>query len=344
MGTMKLVTAALLLMSLVFLAHGGESLYHAVTNRQLHSVSCEQLVQHRPRELWLRVTGCTVDALGAGYSESRGHLDELFLPMRPPSQPPGSPVTLIVATSDPQALAIAGATIGNNQQPDQEAYVGMMRRIVGMLNASKEVDGYARSGVVERLQTRRALGGLTAPLAADFVALDLRGKPSLVRPSIEVGIGVALLLVAVGCRARRAAPAVLEKQSYLPDQDEPAAALRPRRIPSAMLLNLGPSAGTGELETAPPLGNQHEVRERVAAVLGPPDAAQDGRATLHGSDWSLGLDLGRDDPVWTITVEARGEGSTMALERLARETGWRIFIPKLGTFVDPQALNEVTPP
>jgi hypothetical protein len=341
---MKLVTAALLLMSLVFLAHGGESLYHAVTNRQLHSVSCERFVQQRPRKLWLRVTGCAVDALGAGYSESRGRLDELFLPMRPPSQPPGSPVALIVATRDPQALAIAGATIGNNQQPDQEAYVGMMRRIVGMLNASKEVEGYARSGLVERLQTRRELGGLTAPLAPDFVALDLGGTPSLVRPSIEVGIGLALLLVAVGWRARRGAPVNFEEELRVADRDEPAAVLRPRRIPSAMLLNLGASAGTGELETAPPLGNRAEVRDRVSGVLGQPDAAEDGRATVHGRDWSLALDFGRDDPVWTITVEARGEGSTMALERLARETGWRIFIPKLGSFVDPQALNDVTPP
>jgi hypothetical protein len=65
---------------------------------------------------------------------------------------------------------------------------------------------------------------------------------------------------------------------------------------------------------------------------------------VRGPDWSLVLDLGRDEPVWTITVEARGDGSTTALERLARETGWRIYIPKLGTFVDARALADVTPP
>ena len=141
---MKLFTAALLLVSLVFLAHGGEALYHAATNRQPVIVTCDQFVRQRPNALWLRVTGCDADYLGAGYRESKGGLNELFLPMRPPSQSPTSPVALVVATNDPQVLAIAGTTVGNNQQPDQDAYAAMMRRIVTMLRASKEVEGYAR--------------------------------------------------------------------------------------------------------------------------------------------------------------------------------------------------------
>ena len=339
---LKLVPAALVLVSLLFLAHGGESAYYAATNRQQVAVACEQFAKEPPRALWIRVTGCEVEYLGAGYRESGGHLDELFLPMRPPSQPSGAPVPLVVATTDPQVLAIAGATIGNNQQPDQEAYVGMMRRVVGMLNASKEVEGYARSGVLERLQTRRALAGLTSPLAADVVTLDLRARPSLVRPSIEIGIGVTLLLVAVAWRRKGAAHVVDRPVDAAPA--EPVNGVPSRRIPSAMLLNLGPAADAADLETAPPLGSRSEVRDRIVQVLGPSGAVHDGRATVTGPDWSLALDLGREEPVWTVTVEARGEGSTSALERLARETGWRIFIPRLGTFVNPQALSEVSPP
>jgi hypothetical protein len=338
---LKLVPAALVLVSLPFLAHGGESAYYAATNRQQVAVACEQFAKGAPRALWLRVTGCEVEYLGAGYRESNGRLDELFLPMRPPSQPAEAPVHLVIATADPQVLSIAGATIGNDRQPDQEAYVGMMRRVVGMLNASKEVEGYARSGVLERLQTRRALAGLTSPVAADVVTLDLRARPSFLRPSIEIGIGVTLLLVAVGWR-RRSTAHVLDR----PVDTAPAESMdaRPsRRIPSAMLLNLGPAADAADLETAPPLGSRSEIRDRIVQVLGP-GAVHDGHAIVNGPGWSLALDLGREDPVWTVTVEARGEGSTSALERLARETGWRIFIPKLGTFVNPQALTEVAPP
>jgi hypothetical protein len=340
---MKLVTAALLLVSFLFLAHGGEAFYHAARNRQPVAIACGEFVRQRPRGLWLRVSGCDVDYVGAGYRESRGRLAELFLPMRAPLQPAGSRVALVVATTDPQVLAIASATIGSSQQPDQEAYVGMMRRIVTMLNASKQVEGYARSGFVERFGTRRALAGLTAPLEPDFVALDLHAKPSFVRPVLELGMGLGLLLVAVAWR-RRTAPAVHDEALASAASAPGDLVATPRRIPSAMLLNLGPSAGAGDLEAAPPLGNREEVRERLAALLGAADTTQDGRAMVRGEDWSLALDLGREEPVWTITVEARGDGSTGALEQLARETGWRIYIPKLGTFVDPRALTDLTPP
>jgi hypothetical protein len=340
---LKLIPAALLFVSLLFLAHGGESAYYAGTNRQIVTVSCEQFARERPRALWLRVTGCELDYPGAGYRESNGRLDELFLPMRAPSQPPGTPVPLVAATTDPHVLAIAGDIIGRNQQPDQEAYVGMMRRIVGMLNASKEVEGYARGGVLERLQTRRALAGLNAPLAPDFVAIDLRARPSLVRPSIEIAIGVALALVAAAWRRRESSSAV-RPPVEIPAADPEQKPVQPRRLPSAMLLNLGPAAEVTDLETAPPLGTRSEVRDRVVQVLGPSGTFHDGRATLIGPGWSLALDLGRDEPAWTVTVEARGDGSTLALERLARDTGWRIFIPKLGVFVEPQALRGVAPP
>ena len=206
----RLVTAALVLVGFMLLAHGGEPLYHALKNRQPLTLTCQQFAQQRPSALWLRITGCNVDE-GAGYRESRGRLNELFLLMRPPSQPPAAPVSLVVATRDPRALAAAEATIGNNQQPDQEAYAEMMRRIVTSLNASKEVEGYVRSGAIEKFQTRRALAGLSAPLAPDFVALDLHAKPSVFRTAIEVGIGLALLAGAFFWRSRRAPHVAVEE-------------------------------------------------------------------------------------------------------------------------------------
>ena len=342
---MKLFTAALLLVSLLFLAHGGEALYHAAINRQPVVVTCDQFVRQRPTALWLRVAGCDIDYLGAGYRESKGRLDELYLPIRPPSQPPTSPVALVVATNDPQVLAIAGTTIGNNKQSDQDAYVGMMRRIVTMLGASKQVEGYARSGVIERLETRRTLSGLTAPLAPDFVVLDLHAKPSFVRPGLEVGIGLVLVLVAMTWpRGRGLATAVEVEEPPVArrPEDETRVAPLSRRLPPVMLLNLGPSASISELESAPPLGSRDKIGGRIGGILGATEAAQDGRATVSGPGWSLAFDLGQEEQVWTITVEALGgEGAIAALERLARETGWRIFVPKLGTFVDPSALREV---
>ena len=337
----RLVTAVLVLVGFMLLAHGGEPLYHALRNRQPLTLTCQQFAQQRPSALWLRITGCNVDE-GAGYRESRGRLNELFLLMRPPSQPLAAPVPLVVATREPRALAAAEATIGNNQQPDQEAYAEMMRRIVTSLNASKEVEGYVRSGVIEKFQTRRALAGLSAPLAPDFVALDLHANPSVFRPAIEVGIGLAVLAGAFFWRSRRAPRVAVEEDPAALDTVADPGVAPQARIPPVMLVNLGPTSSPAELESAPPLGNREDVLQRITAVLGDTGAAADGRVNLHGPKWSLTLDVGREDPVWTVTINACGDDSPDVLGRLARETGWRIFIPKLGRFVDPAALSEVS--
>src|SRR5206468_1837864 len=188
--------------------------------------------------------------------------------------------------------------------------------------------------------------GLTAPLAPDSVVLDLHARPSFVRPAIEVGLGMVLVLVAIPWpRGRGQAVEVDELPVDSRSGDEPPVAPPSRRLPSVMLLNLGPSASPSELESAPPLGSRDKVDGRIGAILGATEAAQDGRATASGPGWSLAFDLGQEDQVWTITVEALGgDGSIDALERLARETGWRIFVPKLGTFVDTAALKQLPRP
>ncbi len=338
---MKLLTAALALVSLPFLAHGGEALYYAAINRAPVLVSCDQFGRQRPRALWLRVTGCNIDYLAVGYRESGSHIVELFFPIRPPGEPATAPVRLVVATSDPDALSAATQIIGDNRQPDQELFLVTMLRIVDLLRASREVEGYLRSGLMERMETRRALSGLTSPLAPDVAVLDLRARPGLVRPAIEFGMGVLLLLVAIAWQRRRPAPVAIEEpDSFAAEaQAPPAAPVLDRRLPPVMLLNLDASAGTTEVEFAPPLGQRGEVRERIAQVLGPLDGAANGREKVRGPDWYLALDLGRDEPVWAVTAEARGgDGSINALERLAHQTGWRIYVPRLGTFVEPEAL------
>ncbi len=336
------VTAVLVLVGFMLLAHGGEQLYHALGNRQPHTLACEQFAQGPPSALWLRVTGCNVDE--AGYRESRGRLNELFLLMRSPSQSPAAPISLVVATSDPRALAAAEAIIGNTGQPDQEGYAEMMRRIVASLTASREVEGYVRSGAIETFQTRRALAGLRAQLAPDFVALDLHAKPTVFRPAIEVGMGLALLAVAFFWRSRRASHVAVVEDPAVPDAAADSGVASPSpRIPPVMLLNLSPTSGPADLEFAPPLGSRKDVLQRIKAILGHIGAAPDGRVNLQGPNWALTLDVGPEDPVWTVTIDARGDESADVLARLVRETGWRIFMPKLGRFIDSSALSAVSP-
>ena len=299
---MKLIKIALLLVSILLLAIGGEGVYHAARSRQQLALTCEQFTGPPPGSLWLRVSGCDIDYLGAGYRESKGQISELFFPIRPPAQARTTPAALVVATSDSDVLAVAQSTIGGGRQPDQEAFLVMMLRIVTMLKVSREVEGYARSGVMELLRTRRALTGLNAPLAPEVLVLDLHARPSFLLPGIEAGAGLFLLALSLTLFRRRsrgrAKAAAVEPATDAAMLAGPG----PRRLPRLMLLNLDPEADLGAVEHAAPLGSRGEVERRIAEVLPGFRVDPAGLGTWRGEDWSLALHLGGEENVWTVTV------------------------------------------
>jgi hypothetical protein len=379
---------ALLLLSIPLLAHGGDGISQAVRNRQMTTVTCPQFMLVPPKARWLRVTGCEIDYTRPAITAAGSQVTEMYFAMRTRDEPGSAPVSLIVATRDPRALAVAQQALGNGTPVDDEAFTIAMLRVVDILGAAREVDGYARGGIIGRMITRRALAGFGTPLSSELVVLDLHARPSFLIPGMEAGAGVALLIAAAALRRRRPAVAVAERgpaesetalapaetvegtvehpeppldiaeswtemaqplaeinpppaaaasesaaQPEPPAPPEPPPQILERRLPPAMLLNLDPSASVTEIEYAPPLGNAQEVAERIAGVLGPLTAAGDGRYSVSGSDWRLDFDLGRDDSVWTASVDARGsEAALDALDRVVRETSWRVFVPRLGAF------------
>jgi hypothetical protein len=347
---MKLLEIACLLASVPLVAIGGEGLYHAARNRAPVMLTCQQFVEQPPRALWLRVTGCSVDYMNVGYQELNGRITALFFPVRLPGQP-SAPAPLVAATRDPEALAIVQQTLTGGPKLDQESFLVAMLRIVTKLRVSREVEGYARSGMIDVWRTRATLGGLKMTLAPRFAVIDLHERPSFVVPAIETAAGVLLVGLGRLFRARRpdrageyaAAPAQ-PPASALPERvpDDPGGQPPadpwepvPWRFPAIMLLNLEPSAGAIAIEHAPPIGSRADTAAKIRDALGDVEMDGDGHAIARASGWSLALDLGREEPVWTVTAHAHGEGSVAALHTLARTTGWRLFIPKLGRFVDP---------
>jgi hypothetical protein len=105
------------------------------------------------------------------------------------------------------------------------------------------------------------------------------------------------------------------------------------KLPAMMLLNLPASAGVEAIEHAPALGTRAEVMDRIARALPGLHFGEDGHAAWAGHDWSLGVSVGAQDPVWTVTVEVRGASAAELAHRLATRTGWRVYVPKRGAFM-----------
>jgi hypothetical protein len=112
-------------------------------------------------------------------------------------------------------------------------------------------------------------------------------------------------------------------------------------LPAIMLLQVGPDAGLEQIESAPPLGTRTEVLARLRDVLPDVELGADGRGTHTGPDHTVTFDAGPDDVVHTLVVDAAGQTGVSLVRWLMEGTGWRGFVPKRGSFVDPDQLEEL---
>lgn len=314
---------ALLAVGVPLLALGGEGLFHAARSRRQSTMTCEQFVRQRPRDLWVRLTGCELDYDSPGYRENGGQVAEIYFPIRAAGQPKGTPAPVLAATSNPDALALVQATIGNGRQADQEAVTVMMLRVVTLLHTAREVEGVVRTGIIERFQTKRSLQSFPVPLDPNYVVVDLHSRPALVVPGVEAGVGLLSVLLCLfsGRRRHTAPPAAI-------------ASISAGTLPGMLLLKLDQSAGVEAIEHAPPLGSRDDTIANLRRALDGIRFQDGGTATLTRPDVTIEIDIGVHEPVWTATVRASGAGAAGALSALAGTTGWRVYAPKRGVFMD----------
>lgn len=361
----------LLVPAAALLVFAGEGIYFAARGRQPVAVGCDQLLRQRPPSPRLLIAGCEINYGGAGYRESGGQVEELFLPARPTSSQ-ALPAPIVIATRDPAAIALARTVLGGGRVPTSEQSLDVMQKVVAGLQVTSVIDGLVRTGFIERLRSRRILSGLAPPIAADAVIVDLRGAPDFLRPGLALLAGALLTLfafwplrrgpdpadVAPSAAPASALPPPTRRPEFASSQFDPELGFdelehhdvaptvqpdtRPTVIPVALprllLLALDVSSGPEAIETAPPLGSRAEVVEILRGVI--PDLAVDpARPVLARPDGSVKIDLGSADPVPTAVLDARGEAGVALVKEVLLMTGWRAFAPKTGLFVGPDDLE-----
>jgi hypothetical protein len=122
----------------------------------------------------------------------------------------------------------------------------------------------------------------------------------------------------------------------------PAEPVRQARAPLSirglLLINLKPSDGAAEIETAPPLGSRADVIGTIRSVV-PNIAFSDGRGELNATDHRMTIDLGAHDPVHAAVVAAEGDSGIELLRALLERARWRAYAPRAGVFFEPDALD-----
>jgi hypothetical protein len=110
------------------------------------------------------------------------------------------------------------------------------------------------------------------------------------------------------------------------------------QIRGLLLVNLKPSQGAAEIETAPPLGSRAEVIGTIRSIAPDIDFAN-GRGELSATDHKVTIDLGDHDPVHAAVVAAEGDSGIEVLRALLERARWRAYAPRAGVFIEPDALD-----
>jgi hypothetical protein len=336
------VNRVLLIPAVALIGFGLEGFYHALHGREKVAIDCLDLTRQRPPSHRLLVTGCEIDYAGCGYRESGGQIKELFLPARPAGRAVAAP--LVVATSDPDAIAIAQQQLsGRAVAPEQS--IAVMQSVAARVNATAVIDGLARAGVIERVRSRRILSGLSSPIASNALLVDLGETPDYFTPLLALGAGALLAALPFLFKSppRRAAavperPPVFDPPpapAYVP----PSAPAVSVALPRLLLLNLDASAGPESIEKAPALGVRREVIARLSSAIPELGVEDSGRVLSRPN--SIRIDLGSQDPVLAATIEARGEAGVALVKEVLLTTGWRAFAPKTGLFVTVDELTAI---
>ena len=113
----------------------------------------------------------------------------------------------------------------------------------------------------------------------------------------------------------------------------------PVRVRGLLLLNLGPTEGRDRIEHAPPLGPRAGVIGILETHVPGLRLDASGRGAAEVAEGRITIDLGPDDPVRAAVVAAEGEAAVRAVRALAQGQSWRIYVPRTGSFVEPDALE-----
>lgn len=111
------------------------------------------------------------------------------------------------------------------------------------------------------------------------------------------------------------------------------------RLSGLMILNLPADATPAAVEKAPPLGRREQVGALLAELLPGAQFDEFGCVRFFRDDYTIEIELADGDPVHTATLHLTGQPSIVPARRLLRRTGWRLFSPKRGEFVEPEVLG-----
>ena len=132
------------------------------------------------------------------------------------------------------------------------------------------------------------------------------------------------------------------KETKQDPEAQPAAPVQPRmplKLRGLLLLKLKPTDGLDQIENAPPLGSRDDVVTVLQGWIPGIVFDADGKGEVSSDDHRLAIDIGRHREVYAAVVSAEGDTAIELLRSVLEREGWRVYAPKAGVFIEPDALD-----
>jgi hypothetical protein len=174
---------------------GGQGVYEAVRDRTPQSMTCDEAQTTPPSAAWIHLTGCRVNVMEAAYKTRLGvPTGDIFIPLAPRDRRASGPVHFVLATKDPDIVAVAKEMAALDGKDTGAAFAFLAKNAKRLIR-DKDVTGMVQSGIDKDDKLHRRLRELNKDLVADFVVVDEGRRPNpLVSLLLLVG-GLALVLV-----------------------------------------------------------------------------------------------------------------------------------------------------
>jgi len=200
-----------LLLSIVFIIGGGQSLYTSFKDRRPTEVSLESLADKKPEAKWLKIKGGSLDTISAAYFSAfgAGKAKSVYVPLvLEETDPRGEPIHVLVLTEDPKLVKFTNEVreLDKEGTPVTKIHEFMLAN-KDKLRVPRTVQGLVQFGMDSDDRKEQKLRNLFPNLTDDVIIIEEGKKPSMAAGFGSLGAGILIGAIGVLLKNRKSGSA-----------------------------------------------------------------------------------------------------------------------------------------
>ncbi len=174
--------------AIAFLIIGGQGIYTALQSGKQLTMSCDDYIKQKPKDKWVKLTGCEYTAIDGLIHEKRGS-DEVMLPVWGVNQKEDE-LSHIVLTSDDSDFVAAFKELGDAETEEQAT--AAIKKNENMFFYKGDIEGLVEFGIDRSSREKGKVEQVSEGIDKDAVYIAKGKRPNASGSLIYLFLGVAL--------------------------------------------------------------------------------------------------------------------------------------------------------